>query len=133
MGYVATLRPTRRTSSSNDSTEFKFSFSPSPFLRTKVDRFTPAESDAIIDTAKRLRGYSPMKFRKRKVRYFVEVDQLEGKADILMYGDDLRSALEDILKEENLRCVNYYADGMPIQQYLDQGQIIKKKIDKLFE
>jgi hypothetical protein len=98
-----------------------------------VDRFTPAESDAIIDTSKGLRGYSPMKFRKRKVRYFVEVDQLEGKAEILMSAEDLRNAMEEILKAENLRCVNYYADGMPMQRYLECGQIIKDRLDKLFE
>jgi uncharacterized GH25 family protein len=120
-------------SSNETSTELEFTSPASHHLRPKVDRFTAAESDAIIDTSKGLRGYSPMKFRKRKVRYYVEVDQLEGKAQILMSADDLRNAMEEILKAENLRCVNYYADGMPIQKYLECGQFIKERLDKLFE
>lgn len=115
------------------SSELKFSLPFSSPLHTKVNRFTPDQSDAIIDTAKRLRGFPPMKFRKRKVRYLVEVDQLEGKAEILMSAEDLRSAVEEILKDENLRCVNYFADGMPIQKYLECGQLIKQRLDKLFE
>lgn len=71
-------------------------------------------------------------FVKRKVRYFVEVDQFEGKATILMSAEDLRSNLEDILKQENLRCVNYFADGISMQKYLDAGVILRKRIDDLF-
>ena len=69
---------------------------------------------------------------KRKVRYLVEIDQVEGKATILMTADDLRSQLEDILKAENIRCVNYFADGVPMQKYLDKGVELRNKLDQIF-
>jgi len=69
---------------------------------------------------------------KRKVRYLVEIDQVEGKATILMTAEDLRSQLEDILKAENIRCVNYFADGVPMQKYLDNGVELRNKLDQFF-
>lgn len=69
---------------------------------------------------------------KRKVRYLVEIDQVEGKASILMTAEDLRSALEDILKDENIRCVNYFADGVSMQRYLDEGVRLRQRLDEIF-
>lgn len=69
---------------------------------------------------------------KRKVRYLVEIDQFDGKATILMTAEDLRSQLEDILKAENIRCVNYFADGVPMQKYLDKGVELRNKLDQIF-
>lgn len=90
-------------------------------------------NDAIMSTeSKRFTLSGPMVVVKRKVRYLVEVDQVEGVARILMTAADMKSALEDILKHENMRCVHYYEDGMPMQKYLDEGKVLQQKIDRIF-
>jgi len=76
-------------------------------------------------------GENVTRLPRRKVRYLVEVDQLEGSTKILMTADDVRSAFEEILKAENIRCVNYFADGMPIQKYLIEGQRLRQKLDEI--
>lgn len=69
---------------------------------------------------------------KTKVQYLVEVDQIKGEARIMMPAADLKTAIEELIQAEHLRVVNYYADGMPMQAFLDRGAVLRDKLEQLF-